>query len=116
MLRLHLLQHWFNLSDPGAEEALYESVSMHRFVGIDLGREPVPDETTILNFRHLMERHGQGEVLFRSGERIPASRGLRVAASSMPLSLPHQVRPRTGARRAIRRCTRRARASSGISG
>lgn len=46
MLRLHLLQHWFNLSDPVAEEALYESVSMRQFVDIDLGREPVPDETT----------------------------------------------------------------------
>jgi hypothetical protein len=44
MLRLHLLQHWFTLSDPAAEEALYESLSMRRFVGIDLGREPVPDE------------------------------------------------------------------------
>ncbi len=47
MLRIYFLQQWFNLSDPGAEEALYESVSMCRFVGIDLGREPVPDETTI---------------------------------------------------------------------
>jgi IS5 family transposase len=52
MLRIYFLQHWFTLSDPGAEEALYESRSMCRFVGIDLGREPVPDETTILNFRH----------------------------------------------------------------
>lgn len=56
MLRIYFLQHWFNLSAPGAEEALYESRSMCRFVGIDLGREPVPDETTILNFRHLLER------------------------------------------------------------
>jgi hypothetical protein len=62
MLRLHLLQHWFNLSDPAAEEALYESVSMRQFVGIDLGREPVPDETTILNFRHLLERHRLGDA------------------------------------------------------
>ena len=45
------MQHWFNLSDPAAEEALYDSLSMRRFVGIDLGCEPVPDETTILNFR-----------------------------------------------------------------
>ena len=52
MLRLHFLQHWFNLSDPAAEEALYASLSMRRFVGIDLGRERVPGETTILNFRH----------------------------------------------------------------
>src|SRR5512134_3668995 len=46
MLRIYFLQQWFNLSDPGVEEALYESVSMRNFVGIDLGREPVPDETT----------------------------------------------------------------------
>jgi len=47
MLRIYFLQHWFNLSDPGVEEALYESLSMRRFAGIDLGREPVPDETTV---------------------------------------------------------------------
>ena len=67
MLRLHFVQHWFNLSDPAAEEALYDSLSMRRFVGIDLGCEPVPDETTILNFRHLLERHN----LVQSGERAP---------------------------------------------
>jgi IS5 family transposase len=55
MPRLHLLQHLFNMSDPAAEEALYESVSM-RQVGIDLGRELVPDETTILNFRQAARR------------------------------------------------------------
>ena len=60
MLRIHFLQHWFDLSDPGAEEALYDSRLMRTFVGIDLGREPVPDETTILNFRHLMERYNLG--------------------------------------------------------
>ncbi len=47
MLRIHFLQHWFNLSDPAVEEALYESASMPQFAGIDLGRESVPDETTI---------------------------------------------------------------------
>jgi transposase, IS5 family len=57
MLRIHFLQQWFNLSDPGAEEALYESLWMRRFVGLDLGREPVPDETTVSKFRHLLKRH-----------------------------------------------------------
>ncbi len=57
MLRIHFLQHWFNLSDPGVEEALYDSRALRRFAGIDLGREPVPDETTVCKFRHLMERH-----------------------------------------------------------
>ena len=83
MLRLHLLQHWFNLSDPMTEEALYESISMRRFVGIDLGREPVPDETTILNFRHLLERHELGKALFERVNRHLASRGLTVAGGTI---------------------------------
>ena len=52
MLRIYFLQHWFNLSDPAVEEALYDSQAMRRFVDIDLGREPVPDETTVCRFRH----------------------------------------------------------------
>jgi IS5 family transposase len=52
MLRIYFLQQWFNLSDPAAEEALYDSLAMRGFVGIDLGREPVPDETTVCRFRH----------------------------------------------------------------
>jgi IS5 family transposase len=83
MLRLHFLQHWFNLSDPAAEEALYESVSMRQFVGIDLGREPVPDETTILNFRHLLERHGLGKALFDRVNEYLASCGLKVAGGTI---------------------------------
>jgi IS5 family transposase len=51
MLRIYFLQHWFNLSDPAVEEALYDSLVMRSFVGIDLGREPVPDETTACRFR-----------------------------------------------------------------
>jgi hypothetical protein len=50
MLRVYFLQQWFNLSDPGVEEALYDSVSMGRFAGIDLGEMPVPDESTVLRF------------------------------------------------------------------
>ena len=64
MLRIHFLQHWFNLSDPAVEEALYDSRAMRRFVGIDLGREPAPDETTVCNFRHLLEAHDLGDSLF----------------------------------------------------
>lgn len=64
MLRIHFLQHWFNLSDPAVEEALYDSRAMRRFVGIDLGREPAPDETTVCKFRHLLEKHNLGDQLF----------------------------------------------------
>src|SRR4051812_34380459 len=82
MLRIYFLQHWFNLSDPGVEEALYDSASMREFVGIDLGREPVPDETTILNFRHLLERHDLGKPLFDRVNEHLASRGLKVAGGT----------------------------------
>src|SRR2546421_493655 len=57
MLRIYFVQQWFNLSDPAVEEALYDSLVMRRFVDIDLGREAVPDETTVCRFRHLLETH-----------------------------------------------------------
>ena len=78
MLRIHFLQHWFNLSDPAAEEALYDSRAMRRFVGIDLGREPAPDETTICKFRHLMERHHLGDRLFGLVNEYLNENGLKV--------------------------------------
>ena len=64
MLRIHFMQHWFNLSDPGMEEALYDMAVMRDFAGIDLGREAAPDETTICKFRHLLEQKNLGERLF----------------------------------------------------
>lgn len=57
MLRLYFVQQWFGLSDPQAEDALYDIESIRRFVGVELSEEAVPDETTILHFRHLLERH-----------------------------------------------------------
>ena len=64
MLRIYCLQQWFNLSDPAVEEALYDSRAMRAFVGIDLGREGAPDETTVCKFRHLLEAHCMGEQIF----------------------------------------------------
>jgi transposase, IS5 family len=64
MLRIYFLQQWFNLSDPQAEDAIYDIASMRGFVGIDLGREAAPDETTICKFRHLIEAHGLGAEIF----------------------------------------------------
>jgi IS5 family transposase len=78
MLRIYFLQHWFNLSDPAAEEALYDSRAMRNFVGIDLGEEPVPDETTICKFRHLMERHNLGDQLFHLVNQYLQENGLKV--------------------------------------
>jgi IS5 family transposase len=80
---LYFLQQWFNLSDPGVEEALYESVSMCRFVGIDLGREPVPDETTICKFRHLLEAHALGPPLFAAVSQQLAAQGLGVSRGTI---------------------------------
>src|SRR6267154_682593 len=83
MLRIYFLQQWFNLSDPGVEEALYDSAGMRQFVGIDLGREPVPDETTVCKFRHLLEQHGLGERMFeRVGEHLQ-QKGLRLNAGTI---------------------------------
>jgi IS5 family transposase len=57
MLRVYFLQNWYALSDPMAEESLYDSDAMRHFAGIELGDDRIPDETTILDFRHLLERH-----------------------------------------------------------
>jgi len=83
MLRLYLLQQWFNLSDPAVEEALYESLSMRRFVGIDLGREPAPDETTVCRFRHLLEQHDLGRRIFEEVHRHLEASGITVAKGTI---------------------------------
>ncbi len=83
MLRIHFLQHWFSLSDPGVEEALYDSTAMRRFAGVDLGREPVPDETTICKFRHLMERNNLGDELFRLVNNYLAENGMKVSRGTI---------------------------------
>jgi IS5 family transposase len=83
MLRIHFLQHWFNLSDPAVEEALYDSQAMRRFVGIDLGREPAPDETTICKFRHLLEAHQLGARLFALIRAYLAEQGLTISRGTI---------------------------------
>src|SRR6516225_4114357 len=83
MLRIYFVQQWFNLSDPAVEEALYDSLAMRDFVGIDLGREPVPDETTVCRFRHLLETHDLGRQLFDEVQRHLAAKGLKVATGTI---------------------------------
>ena len=83
MLRIHCLQLWFNLSDPAVEEALYDSLAMRSFVGIDLGREPVPDETTVMRFRHLLEKHKLGAKIFEEVGRLLQQRGLRLSKGTI---------------------------------
>ena len=79
MLHIYCLQQWYNLSDPGAEEALYDIQSMRAFAGLELGCDAIPDETTILNFRHLLECLRPDEGDFRG--RCRASRGEGRAAA-----------------------------------
>ncbi len=83
MLHIHFLQHWFALSDPGAEAALYDSRVMRTIMGIDLGQEPVPDESTILNFRHLMERYNLGDELFRLVNVYLEENGMKIARGTI---------------------------------
>lgn len=79
MVRMYFLQLWFNLSDPAVEEALYDSVAMRGFVGIDLGVEAAPDETTICKFRHLLEKHGLGKKLLYAVNEYLRVNGIKIA-------------------------------------
>lgn len=83
MLRIHFLQQWYALSDPGVEEALYDSEAMRRFVGIDLGREGAPDESTVLQFRHLLERHGLAKQILAEVNRYLAGHGMKLSRGTI---------------------------------
>ena len=117
MLRIHFLQQWYALSDPAMEEALYDTPVMRRFAGLG-GLDEIPDETTILNFRRLLETHDLARELFERVNAHLARKGqsLRAGRSWMRRSLLRRVRRRTPMANATRRCTRRRRAISGTSG
>jgi IS5 family transposase len=83
MLRVYFLQQWFALSDPGAEDALYESPVLRRFAGIDLGRAAAPDETTILLFRRLLEEHALCGRILDPVNGYLESRGLRITTGTI---------------------------------
>ena len=83
MLRMHFVQHWFNLADDACEEALLDSASLRRFVGIDLGRERVPDGTTLLKFRRLLNDHKLGQQLFAKVGEVLQSRGMKVGTGTI---------------------------------
>src|SRR5690554_2084108 len=78
MLRIHFMQQWFNLSDPAMEEALYDSTSIRNFAKLSLTRGSIPDETTILNFRHLLEKHNIAEEMFKGVNLLLQDYGLMV--------------------------------------
>jgi transposase, IS5 family len=76
MLRIHLMQQWYSLSDPAMEDALIEVPTMRRFAGIDMLSDRIPDETTILAFQHLLEKHNLGEQIFESVKAHLSERGM----------------------------------------
>lgn len=102
MLRIYFLQQWFNLSDPGVEEAMYESISMREFVGIDLGVESVPDETTVCKFRHLLEQHELGRRVFEEVGRHLQNKGMKVSGGTIVdatiISAPSSTKNSSGER------------------
>jgi IS5 family transposase len=83
MLRVCFLQNWCALSDPMAEESLYDSEAMRHFAGIEPGDDRIPDETTILNFRHLLERHGLTEALFAAVNAHLADKGITLRSGTL---------------------------------
>jgi len=102
MLRVYFLQQWFNLSDPGAEDAIYDSESMRRFARVELGEDVVPDETTILRFRHLLEQHGLTGAIFDEIGGLLEARGLLLRAGTIVdatiIAAPSSTKNATAAR------------------
>jgi transposase, IS5 family len=83
MLRMYFVQHWFNLADAACEDALLDSTALRRFVGIDLGRERVPDATTLLKFRRLLEEHKLGEAMFAKVGEVLQAQGLKLGTGTI---------------------------------
>src|ERR1700686_5119909 len=83
MLRIYFLQQWFNLSDPQAENAIYDNESMRRFAGVELGAEVMPDEPTILRFRHLLEQHELTQAIFEEIQALLEERRLLLRSGTI---------------------------------
>jgi len=102
MLRTYFLQQWFNLSDPGVEEALYESPVLRRFVGVDLGVAAPPDETTVCRFRHLLEKHDLGGQMLEAVNLHLETKGIRIARGTIVdatiVHAPSSTKNRSGER------------------
>jgi len=127
MLRFHLLQQWYDLSDPAMEDALIEVATMRRFAGIALISDRIPDETTILTFRHLLEKHDLGQQIFKVVKAHLKANGMAMKQGTIidatiiaaPSSTSTRAKPecaggdRMRSESGIRRCTRPRKATSG---
>ena len=114
---MHIVQLCYNLSDPAMEDLLYEAESVRRFAGLRLS-EPIPDESTIPHFRHLLERHQLGQGLFEEIKGHLEEQGVRLREGTIvtPLSLKRRHPPRTARGSGTQRCTRPKRAINGTLG
>ena len=103
MIRVYCMQQWYALSDPAMEEVLYEIASMRRFAGFSLSSGSIPDETMILNFRHLLEAHGLTEKIFALINQYLVSKGLRLSKGTIVdatiTEAPSSTKRRTSHRR-----------------
>src|SRR5712691_4920307 len=113
MLRIYFLQQWFNLSDPQAEDAIYDSESMRRFAGVELSEDVVPDETTILRFRHLLEQHHLTAAIFAAVRDLLAEKRLLVQSGTIVdatmIAAPSSTKNSTQSRDPEMRQTRKGR-------
>ena len=111
MLRIYFLQHWFDLSDPAAEDAIYDSESMRRFTGVELGEDTIPDESTILRFRHLLEEHHLTKAIFDEIGSLLKEKGLLLKQGTIVdatiISAPSSTKNRSGKRDPEMRQTRK---------
>jgi len=102
MLRMYLLQVWFSLSDEGVEDAIYDSYAMRRFMGLDFAVEQVPDATTLLHFRHLLDEHKLGEKLLAAQNEIFEEQGWIMRGGSIVdatiIAAPSSTKNATGQR------------------
>jgi IS5 family transposase len=102
LLRIYFVQQWFDLSDPAAEDAIYDSESIRRFVGVELGEDTVPDETTILRFRHLLEEHDLTAAIFEEVRSLLEEKRLLLKAGTIVdatiISAPSSTKNREQAR------------------
>lgn len=102
MFRIHLMQHWFNLSDPGMESELYDSMAMRKFAHLGGLDNPTPDETTILNFRHLLENHGLSARIFDEISAYLIKSGIKISNGTIVdatiISAPSSTKNKENAR------------------
>ena len=102
MLRMYLLQVWFSLSDEGVEDAVYDSYAMRRFLKLDFAKEQVPDATTLLHFRHLLEEHELGAALFAAQNEVFDAQGWIMRGGSIVdatiIAAPSSTKNADGAR------------------